>query len=235
MERQLCIAVLTTLIQLWNASIALGCTTCEVGDRTAAAMGMEPPYRNRVRTGAQIRWRSDTIGQANQDRLQLKEEQFLFFLAWAPTDNWMLSALVPLSRRRITHVNLARSKSLGFGDLDVRARRVLYRDRRFETRHLLTLTVGFELPTAQQPHREHGVELPLELQAGSASLDPLAGLSYRLSIHPLSFTASQSVIVPTRGRFGVRQGIATLYSVAGQIEPASWLGLSAGLSGRTSA
>ena len=213
---------------------AKACTTCEVGDRTEAAMGAEAPYKNRLRGGVQFRFRTDAVGERGRDQIRLREQRLHASLAWAPSDRWMLSVMLPVSRRALRHVNLARHENTGMGDVDLRMRAVLFRDRRFETRHMLTAGAGLELPTARLRRSAQGESLPLEVQAGSASWDPHVDLAYRFAAHPFSMSLSSSLLLSTQGPTGARAGPALLSNIRLQYEPSSWLALRAGLSGRAS-
>ena len=228
-RRTLAIAGLLALAELSQAGVARACSTCTVGDPTITVMGVGQPYRNRVRLSVAGRQRRERIGVA-PDRLELLEHRFELGVAWAATERWVLSAMVPLTQQRVTYPNLAQERRFGLGDAEVRARAVLFRDRALAPRHLLSAILGLELPTGTRiPDRAD--QLTFDLQTGSGSVDPIVGVLYSRFAAPHSLHAMVSVVVPTPGRYDVRGGTSGRALVRYQWQPGAF-GLELGVDGR---
>lgn len=218
------------MIGVWGlaAEEARACATCSVGDRTLTSMGSAQPYPNRVRLSLGLRHRQDGVGTPGVDALELAELRVELAAAYSPTDWLTLSLLAPLLRRDVLYANLARSVSWDFGDMDFTARAVVFRDRAFAPRHMLSVLAGLELPTARAQRDRQGQVLPLELQAGSGSWDPSIGLSYAHFAEPWSAYVSSVLSLPTRG-FDDSRGGASWRTVADlQIQPTSGFGIRMG-------
>ena len=156
-----------------------------MGDPTLTIVGFEQPKANRVRTSATLRHRNDSIGETAVDELTLSEQRLELAGAYSPTDRISLSLMMPLVHRLITEVNLAEASIWAPGDLDFRLRGVIWRDRKFAPRHLVSLIGGLEFPTSSIEYDTDGVPLPLEFQAGTGSWDPIAGAAYTMFFGPL--------------------------------------------------
>jgi len=212
-----------------DASPARACSTCTVGDPTITVLGTGQPYRNRLRFSVAGRQRRERIGVA-PERLELLEHRFELGVAWAATDRWVLSAMLPLTQQRVSYPNLARERRFGLGDAEFRARAVLYRDRALAPRHLLSALVGLELPTGTAIP-DGGGQTNFDLQTGSGSVDPIAGLLYSHFAAPHSLHLMASVVVPTPGRYDVRGGTSGRALVRYQWQPGAF-GLVLGADGR---
>ncbi len=218
------------LVGAWGlaATEARACATCSVGDRTLTSMGAAQPYPNRVRLSVGLRYREDGVGTPGVDALELRELRVEVAAAYSPTSWLTLSLLAPVLRRDVLYANLARSVSWDFGDLDFVARAVVFRDRAFAPRHLLSTLVGLEVPTARAQRDRQGQVLPLELQAGSGSWDPSLGLSYAHFADPWSVYVSSVLSLPTRG-FDDSRGGASWRTVADlQVQPTNGFGIRMG-------
>lgn len=214
---------------MWVAAEASACGTCSVGDPTLTVVGFEQPKANRVRTSAALRHRNDSIGETDVDKLTLSEQRMELAGAYSPTDRFSLSLMMPLVHRLITEVNLAEASIWAPGDLDFRMRGVIWRDRKFAPRHLVSLIGGLEFPTSTIEYDQNGVPLPLEFQAGTGSWDPIAGASYTMFLDPWSVYASSIVIVPTTGIADTRASTSFRQTALGQFQPWSFLAFQLGV------
>ncbi len=183
------------------AAGASACGTCGVGDPTLTIVGFEQPKSQRVRTSATVRHRNDRIGEAQIDELRLAEQRMELAGAYSPSDRWTLSLMMPLVHRLVSAVNLAEADIWAPGDLEFRARAVIWRDRKFAPRHLVSLIGGLEFPTSSIERDAEGVPLPLEFQAGTGSWDPIAGASYTMFSDPWSLYVSSSFRQTALGQF----------------------------------
>lgn len=218
------------------ASIALqpdaahACSTCTVGDPTLTVMGAEQPTRGRLRLSAMLRWRRERV----EDGPSLTERRLELGVAYAPVPRITFALGVPLVSRRARFANLAEERSLGLGDVELRVRATLFRDRELAPRHLLAGVVGVELPTAVRtsgPYRDDA-----EQQPGSRSWDPLVGVTYGLFAAPWSMHLVAVVVTPaSEGVGAVRAGVSGRGSLRAQWQPRSSFGLALGLDGRVDA
>lgn len=224
MRRLLPIAlVLFALESLLFGGVAKACGTCAAGDPSLTSMGFGQPVEHRFRASATFRLRREemSVGLLRERRLDIG-------VAYAPSERVFLAATLPLVQQHITYNNLAEHRRLGLGDADLRARIVLFRERRFAPRHLLSLIVGTELPTATRFSSRQGGD-NYDLRPGSRTWDPLAGLAYshfgpKLSVHLLS-----TVMVPlTEDDDSVRGGLGWRTSLRGQWQPLEELAFSLG-------
>ena len=211
------------------ASDAFACGTCSVGDPTLTVVGLEQPKANRFRASATVRYRNDRIGEPDVDELTLSEQRMELAAAYAPTDRFTVSLMMPLVHRLVTAVNLAQADIWAPGDLEMRLRGVVWRDRKFAPRHLVSLIGGLEFPTGSVETGAQGVPLPLEFQAGTGSWDPIFGVSYSMFSDPWSMYVSSVAIFPTQGTADTRSGISARQTVLGQFQPWRFLGFQAGL------
>lgn len=210
------------------ASQAFACGTCSVGDPTLTVVGFEQPKAHRFRTSATVRHRNDRIGEPRVDELTLSEQRMELAAAYSPIDRFTLSMMMPLVHRFVTAVNLAEADIWAPGDLELRLRAVVWRDRKFAPRHLVSLIGGLEFPTSSVETDAQGVPLPLEFQAGTGSWDPIAGVSYTMFSDPWSVYVSSVAIFPTKGVSNTQTGISVRQTALGQFQPWRFLGFQAG-------
>ncbi len=211
---------------------ALACAVCSCGDPTLTAMGAEKPFQNRLRASLEARHRTDTVGIARLNEMSLSEQRLDARLAWAPTDRIFLLASLPLLRREIEYVNLARHTATGVGDLELHARFFVLQDREFAPRHLVSLLAGMRFPTSPLQRGTGGDLLPLELQSGAGSFDPAVGLAYAFFDFPWSVYASGNFTLPTEGIEGIRASRSLGLTSALQYQLRPSLGLRGGFDAR---
>jgi len=199
-----------------------------VGDPTLTIVGFEQPKANRVRTSATLRHRNDSIGETAVDELTLSEQRLELAGAYSPTDRISLSLMMPLVHRLITEVNLAEASIWAPGDLDFRLRGVIWRDRKFAPRHLVSLIGGLEFPTSSIEYDTDGVPLPLEFQAGTGSWDPIVGAAYTMFLDPWSVYVSSVAVFPTTGIADTRASNSFRQTALGQYQPWTFLAFQVG-------
>src|SRR5262249_47281311 len=141
------------------------------------------PYAGRLRAAVEVRQRTDAIGEQHVDRLSLSEQRIDTQLAWAPWSSTFLQLVVPTVHRSIDYFDGTRRSITSLGDIELRAKIFVWQDRSLASRHLVAVLGGLKMPTAPiqkgQIQGEPGNHrLPLELQAGTGSWDPLVGVSY---------------------------------------------------------
>ncbi len=204
-------------------SRARACSTCTVGDPTLTVMGAELPSAGRLRLSTALRWRTER----EREGPRVVERRLELGVAWSPTSRLTLAFGAPLVSRRARYANLAEERSIGLGDLDLRARVVLFRDRPFAPRHLFAGVVGLELPTAWRSVGPHDDDP--EQQPGSRTWDPLAGLTYGFFREPFSLAALAVLVAPVdEGIGGVRPGLALRGTLRAQWQPHAVFGVALG-------
>ena len=226
---KLCWVIAALLAPFSIAAGASACGTCGVGDPTLTIVGFEQPQSQRVRTSGTIRHRNDRIGEAQVDELRLAEQRMELAGAYSPSDRWTLSLMMPLVHRLVSAVNLAEADIWAPGDLEFRARAVVWRDRKFAPRHLVSLIGGLEFPTSSIERDAEGVPLPLEFQAGTGSWDPIAGASYTMFSDPWSVYVASIGIFPTQGTADTKVGASFRQTVLGQFQPWHFLAFQLGV------
>lgn len=183
---------------------ASACAACGCGDPTLTTLGTEQPYAGRLRAALVAQLRTDDVGTPRVDQLRLRELRFDASLAYAPHERLFLVLSVPTLLREVEYVNLAKQSSFGLGDVELRAKGFVFRDRPLAPQHLVSLVAGVKLPTAPVQKNPDGTRQPLELQPGTGSVDPLLGASYAFSAQPYSVYASSQLTYPTGGDEGFR-------------------------------
>ncbi len=201
---------------------AAACAACGCGDPTLTTLGAEQPYAGRARAAHVAQLRTDEIGTPRVDQLKLRELRFDASFAYAPHERLFLVLTVPTLLRSVEYVNLARETSFGLGDIELRAKGFVWRDRPFAPRHLVALTAGVKLPTAPVQENPDGTRQPIELQPGTGSVDPLVGASYAFFADPFSGYLSTQLTFPTGGSDGFRgsRSLRTTLAVQDQLTDA---------------
>lgn len=160
---------------LTAAAPAWACVQCNSGDPTISALGVERPYRNRLRLAIDESVTSHATGAMNESE-QLTALRSTLNIVWAPHSRVILSAALPWVTAWARSVDETRTIN-GLGDLELTGRFVLVRDRRFAPHHLFAATAGIKAPTGPRV-RQDGYPLPEDQQPGTGSWDPILGLSY---------------------------------------------------------
>lgn len=218
---------LVVLAILADTPAARACSTCTVGDPTLTVMGAEQPTDGRLRFSSSLRWRRERVEQGHA----LVERRVELGVAWSPIARVTLSVGVPVVSRRARFPNLAEERSLGFGDVDVRARVLLFRDRELAPRHLVAAVLGLELPTAVRSAGPYDDDP--EHQPGTRSWDPIVGLTYGAFVGDWSLHALAVLLAPaSEGVANVRGGPSLRGSLRAQWQPWRALGFALGLDGR---
>lgn len=205
---------------------ALACSTCSLGDTTLTAVGVvDKPYRNRLRLSLEERLGAHREGQG-VTRLETRTLRSTLGVAWSPTDRLTLNTMLPVISQWVDAAGRPRQQYTGIGDLEVLVRGVLWRDRRFAARHILSLVGGIKTPTGPRLYDAQGYPYPEDEQPGSGSWDPIVGLSYGWYQPRVALFASASYRYPTPGRRGYRRGESLGTTVTAQYQPLRWLAVS---------
>src|SRR5262249_29640538 len=140
----------------------------------------------------------------------LERAQFLrssLAVSWSPIDRLTLSAMLPWVTSWIAPARDPSSRMNGLGDLQLMARMVVFRGRKFAPHHLLWLSAGVRMPTGYRLYDDQGFPYPDDDQPGSGSWDPQAGATYAwMSGGLVSIFSSVSGRYTTAGRQGYRRG-----------------------------
>ena len=212
--------------------IAKACATCGCGDPTLTSLGTGKPFAGRLRGALQLSHRTDAIGQARVNRIELSEQRLDASLAYAPLSFWFVGVTLPVVRKQVSYVNLEQHTRLSLGDIELRNKFFVYQDRDFSPRHLGAVEAGLKLPTAPLERDAQGDLLPLEVQTGTGSFDPILGASYALFLSPWSGYLSATGSYPTKGIEGARASPSLRSTLAAQYQPVNLLALRLGIDTR---
>lgn len=214
---------------------AAACGTCGCGDPTLTAFGTEKPFAGRLRASLEVRYRSEELGRARIDQISMREGRMDAHLAWAPHERAFLLVTVPLVHRSVSYVNGAQSTLTGLGDVELRFKGFVAQDTPTFPTHLLAVSAGIRAPTAPLRRETDGAYLPMEMQVGTGSWDPLLGLSYAYFPRPWSLYASVQGSTPLRGTASFRASPSLRASLSVQRQFSLRVALRLGLDTRTDA
>jgi hypothetical protein len=224
------LAALTVLVaSVTAARPAAACASCGCGDPTLTAVGLEKPYKNRVRLALEERYGSLSVGDGTYGQ-RVWFLRSVLGVSWMPMKRLTLSALVPWVTAWLKPVGRARQEMNGLGDAELAARVLLFEERGFSPHHLLWGSAGLKMPTGYRTYDDSGYPFPDDDQPGSGSWDPFVGMSYGyFSGNLISFFISASYRYTTPGWHGYRRGSALGASAGLQVQPWGWGALVLGL------
>lgn len=205
---------------------ALGCASCGCGDPTLTAMGVEKPFRNRIRLALEERLGAHIAGAVAERNLVSRTT---LSVSWAPWQWLTVGATAPLVVVRTDLPGSATRHTVGFGDMEFLARGIVFRDRKFSPRHLVGTLLGVKAPTGPRRTDSTGYPAPDDLQPGTGSWDAIFGLSYGYFGSTVSAFAAVSYRLTTPGYQGFRRGSALVASGALQFAVTRGSALSLGV------
>ncbi len=222
--------VLAAAATTMHAGEVRACAVCNCGDPTLTAVGVEQPYRNRVRVGIEARYGSHEQGDG-PDGESLDLVRSALFAAWTPHYRVTIGLVVPWMT---TWMTTAQGHALinGLGDMELSGRALIARDRSFAAHHLLWAAAGLKMPTAPRLKDDAGFPYPDDDQPGSGSWDPFFGVTYAWYSGGLwSAYTSGSYRYTTEGWHGYRRGMQAGWNAAVQAQPWEWGGFQLFLDG----
>ena len=225
--------VVLVLLALALPSRVRACATCGCGDPTLTSVGIEKPYRNRLRVTLEERVGTQTMG-AGVARSDLLMTRTLLGVSYTPLSRLTVAAFLPFIASRLGDPQHQDAWIRGLGDLELQARVVVARDRSFAPRHLLWLVGGVRTPTGPRVKDERGFPFPDDDQPGNGSWDPLAGATYAWFAGNVTVYSSLLWRYPTSGSRPYRFGASLLSSSVAQLQPFAWLALQLGVDLRQS-
>lgn len=179
------------------------CASCGCGDPTLTTMGVEKPFKNRIRLSFEQR-----LGGQLERELQTESiiSRSTLTGSWSPTTWLTLGAALPVISGQIQIKDHPVRRLGGLGDLELYGRTLVVRDRKFSPRHLGAVLVGIKLPTGPRVDDSSGYPAPEDFQPGSASVDGIFGASYSYFGDSFGVFASISYRHTTTGWRGYRRG-----------------------------
>jgi hypothetical protein len=198
-------------------------------------MGADQPFAGRLRAAGTLRAWGQTRGTPETGDTRVSEVRMDLAVAYSPLPWLTLAAQLPLQRREVLLTNLARQTAWGVGDAELSARAVLWRDRLFAPRLLVSALGGVKLPTAPLPRTAQGLALADEAWLGSGGLEGQAGLSVLGFAGPWSGLLSLTGVVAGSGYQGFQAGAALHTSLFAQRHLLPWLAMRLGTDARLSA
>jgi hypothetical protein len=203
------------------------CATCGCGDPTLTASGVEQPYKNRVRLSLEERYFDHVMGPEHSYVMRTAVA-----LGWSPVSRLTVGLYVPWMTSWVVQPQRTDLIS-GLGDMELSARVLVARDRKFAAHHLFWLNGGLKMPTGPRIDDDQGYPYSDDDQPGSGSWDPFGGLTYAwFSGDMWSAFGSASYRYTTTGPRGYRRGSVLGWTTAAQLQPWSYLAFTAGVNGR---
>jgi len=192
-------------------------------------MGVEQPFGGRLRVFSEGQYRTEVSGTPQTGGTSLTEWALNLGAGYAFSSRWALSVTVPVLFRSLESADLSRDQSTNLGDVEALGKWVLFRDRDFAARHLVSLLAGMRFPTAPLQRLPDGTVLTSDIQAGPGAWWFIAGASYygRLG-GPWSIYASVLGYLPTKGREGLEPAPTGRGTLHVQAQPWPWLSLRLG-------
>jgi hypothetical protein len=213
---------------------AIACATCSCGDPTLTATGVEQPYKNRLRVAGvavEERYDSHAAGDPSYGDQTWSLRSGLL-VTWSPLARLTLGAFLPWVTTWIMDSHSTLSTVNGLGDLELSARVVAFRDRKFAPHHLLWGSAGLKMPTGPFQRDAEGYPISDDDQPGSGSWDPFFGATYAWFSGGLaSLFAATTYRLATAGRHNYQRGSSLSWSAAVQLQPFTWGAILIGLDG----
>jgi hypothetical protein len=213
-----------------TATPVWACATCSCGDPTLTATGVEQPYKNRVRLGLEERYADHSSG-ADTTLQHSYTLRSALAVAWSPVDRLTLGMFLPWMTTWIKHETRTDLIN-GLGDMELSARVLVARDKKFAAHHLFWLNAGLKFPTAPRLNDDRGYPYSDDDQPGSGSWDPFVGLTYAwFSGDKWSAFTSASYRITTAGPRGYKRGSVLGWSTGAQLQPWNVAAFTLGLNG----
>ena len=128
--------------------------------------------------------------------------------AGIPHERITLGATLPWVSAWLNEAGKPQQSLNGLGDLELAARVLLFRERRFAPHHLLWGLVGLKFPTGYRLYDDTGHPFPADDQPGTGSWDPFVGGTYAWFGNGMAVFASASYKVTTPNERAYRRGSA---------------------------
>lgn len=184
-------------------SRASACASCGCGDPTLTAMGMEKPFKHRIRLSLEQRAGVHS-SYAQQERTLIARTALTG--SYSPTSFLTFAALLPFFAAHTQTDQKAGKTVYGLGDFELMARALIFRDRSFSPRHLIGLLAGIKTPTGPRRTDSSGYPATADLQPGSGSWDGLFGAQYHYFGDSVSFFLSASYRLSSTGYVNYKRG-----------------------------
>jgi hypothetical protein len=197
------------------------CAACGCGDPTLTAMGVEKPFKNRIRLSLEELFGGHATGDGGSTERSWVLRSTLTG-SWSPTAWLTVAALLPVVALWTQAQERPWRSLVGLGDGELSARALVFRDRKFSPRHVIGLLGGVKLPTGPRVSDSTGYPAADDDQPGSGSVDPFAGISYAWFGQTLGLFASTSARITTPGWHGYRRGSSVGGTVGLQLQPLTW-------------
>lgn len=228
MDSRVMRTLLAAAVLLAVPRTAGACAVCSCGDPTLTSMGAEQPFAGRRRVAVEATSRTDAIGAPGVSQVFLRDDALTASVAWSPADRWQVAVSVPVGRRTVEDVSLARTTVWAPGDATVRGRWVAKRWAGRGTT-LAGLGTGVRLPTAPVIRAPDGTVLPMSAQLGAGHPVAMASTWGFRSRGAWSTYGSAEGWVPvlglSRSEFVGTPGLSLRSTVAGQWQPRTRLAL----------
>lgn len=208
---------------------AFACISCNCGDTTLTTIGIDKPYRNRIRLALEERVSNRSIG-AGVSQVKSLVLRSSLLATWAPIDRLTIGLTLPWISGWLNTSSGQQTVS-GLGDFEMSARFVLWRDRKFSSHHLIWSNLGLKFPTGPRLYDGRGYPLADDDQPGTGSYDPFFGATYGWFGNNMTVFASVNYRVATPGYRNYQRGSILGYTALAQFQPWSWGAFAIGVDG----
>jgi hypothetical protein len=218
-------AILAGLAVVTAARPAAACAVCALEDPTLSAAGSEAPFRGRLRADVDVLAGWVEEGAADGRWLRVDDARVAATLAYAPSRDLLLSAVVPVLDRTLHDGRTMTSEGV-LGDVEARAYAMLWRG---DGPRQLALVGGLKAPTAPVERDARGVALPAELEPGCSAIVPYLGLAYAAGGRWVTGQASAALYLPFAVRDAPHAGDSFHAAAWMQVQAVPWLATRLGL------
>lgn len=205
---------------------ARACASCGCGDPTLTAMGMEKPFRHRIRLALEQRL---GVHETQREPERVLISRTALSASYSPTAWLSAAALLPMVASWSAAPRREPRSLYGLGDLELMARALVFRDRSFSPRHLVGILGGVKAPTGPRRSDSSGYPAPDDQQPGSGSWDGLFGASYGYFGDTIAGFLSASYRLTSTGYRGYRRGGVVGATALVQLPVTRSLAITAGL------
>lgn len=251
-------ATLAVLLGVGAAAVGLvpqaanACAACACGDPTLTVMGMGKPFTGRLRLSLEETFtaessQSSESGIKGQDGARLRgafepatdrvRARSAIALSAVLAPRLTLSAEVAWTVARSVAAGAHPLWTAGLSDATVRGRFLVFQDRAFVPRHLVSLTGGFRVPSPFAIHQDDGSIVGVDDQPSLGAHVVEAGLLYSAFptgvFRPFSAFVSARAFAATPGFVNTLPGPGVAATVTGQFQPTQSAAIQLGIDTRS--
>ena len=206
------------------ASDAWACQACACGDATFAVRPGDP---NTHTLTAQLQLASRGERYGDDLPWAFREWRTDLTVGWG-YQRTTVALRLPWVWRHLDYEGMRTNKTAGLGDIELAASYVLTKFRSEEESvnaqglrrtGYVALHAGFSLPTAQLAVDNSGEPIIDDVQSGTGSFTPFAGLNWSVGLHGFRLDGRHTMYLPLPGRFSFQVGPTLQQRIRVMAEP----------------